>query len=327
MNIVEFKKELIVKNSNYANGEFEIISDTYVAYPNKIRIMTIYGPCNMAPESLRRGSNHSVLSAEDKVSYIKQKLKHTNELYRDGNYKILSTNYIRAKSKVYIKSKYGIHKTTWDALWHMKALDISTAVHKTSFLKNELQEKSKYYRKRHYQILGEYTRDSDRILLTDRKGVKYKSTVSNLKRGQFVDQRSAVDVDHYKSVYPKSLEYLRFAKESWLSRCEGKIGMLYLLKCYNESEVFVKVGLTILKLSRRYRGKAAMPYKYEVLATHESYDLNGLWNLEYYLKTKYIKDRYKPIMRFDGSYSECFHIKHSENILNTINKALKALEI
>lgn len=82
---------------------------------------------------------------------------------------------------------------------------------------------------------------------------------------------------------------------------------LYILKCYNETEQFYKIGITVNEVSERYHSYLSMPYQYDIVKILED-DVAKVWDLEKKLFNLYKDYRYKPNKPFDGSIKECFTI-------------------
>ena len=64
-------------------------------------------------------------------------------------------------------------------------------------------------------------------------------------------------------------------------RNSGGLGILYILKCYDKSKCFYKVGITSKSVSERYKAKSALPYNYDVvvdltLLPEKVYDMEKL---------------------------------------------------
>jgi len=92
----------------------------------------------------------------------------------------------------------------------------------------------------------------------------------------------------------------------------------YLIKCYNNSESFYKIGKTFTMLSKRFIGKRNMPYNYETIKLIKGNSM-FISNLENKCK-KLIINSYIPKIFFNGR-SECFNDESSlKSILNTINQ-------
>ncbi|HAV6204968.1 TPA: hypothetical protein JI303_06520 [Acinetobacter baumannii] len=78
---------------------------------------------------------------------------------------------------------------------------------------------------------------------------------------------------------------------------------LYIIKCFNDDEVFYKVGITVTPIEQRY-SKGAMPYEYEVVSIVED-EAGFVWDLEKRLHSLMKDIRYVPKQNF-GGYTECF---------------------
>lgn len=81
---------------------------------------------------------------------------------------------------------------------------------------------------------------------------------------------------------------------------------LYILKCWDKQESFIKIGRTFQTIKKRFKQKTHLPYKYEVLykiIDNPEY----IFKLENILKNKYKENKYIPNKKFNGMY-ECFKI-------------------
>ncbi len=77
---------------------------------------------------------------------------------------------------------------------------------------------------------------------------------------------------------------------------------LYVVKCWNSSESFYKVGKTYTELSNRFRKN--FPYNWEILETIES-TAHNISSLETSMKAKNLSNKYLPKLNFCGK-NECF---------------------
>jgi hypothetical protein len=94
-------------------------------------------------------------------------------------------------------------------------------------------------------------------------------------------------------------EYVEFLKAKGIDQAS-----LYIVKCFNDSEVFLKVGITYQSIKERYRNKTLMPYTYSkiVLVNGES---GFIWDLEKRIHRLLTKYSYQPSLDFGGQ-TECF---------------------
>ena len=89
---------------------------------------------------------------------------------------------------------------------------------------------------------------------------------------------------------------------------------LYVLKCYNDSESFIKIGITMRDIKTRYRAKSQMPYKFEVLLDFISTS-ELVFKAEKLANKKFNFIKYLPKLKFNG-ISECYNIKNKKEIIN-----------
>lgn len=93
---------------------------------------------------------------------------------------------------------------------------------------------------------------------------------------------------------------------------------LYIIRCFNEYEEFIKVGITFRSIKERFSRKARMPYKHEVLSIIKDNNSDIIFDLEreIHKKLKEYNLKHTPEITFDGS-TECF--ESSEIVLKIIN--------
>ena len=65
----------------------------------------------------------------------------------------------------------------------------------------------------------------------------------------------------------------------WCDVCKDKEGVFYILRCFNDDEEFIKVGITCTSIKNRYRKKILMPYNYEILYELKSFNLKSLYKI------------------------------------------------
>ena len=79
---------------------------------------------------------------------------------------------------------------------------------------------------------------------------------------------------------------------------------VYIIKCWNDQEIFYKIGKTYSEVSRRFDRKYKIPYNYEVVKIIEG-DAREMSELEIKLKAQNKEYKYIPQNKFGGMY-ECF---------------------
>lgn len=79
---------------------------------------------------------------------------------------------------------------------------------------------------------------------------------------------------------------------------------VYIIKCWNDSETFYKIGRTFNTIQRRF--KSRMPYSYEIVKEFIFDNARDAFNKEADLKRLNKEFKYIPLINFDGQY-ECFN--------------------
>jgi len=90
----------------------------------------------------------------------------------------------------------------------------------------------------------------------------------------------------------------------------NKKSKVYIIKCFNEEEIFYKIGITTKNVTNRFLNKGNIPYLYEIL-----YEINtNLYEAVFIEKELHYDNKeykYEPLIKFDG-HTECFS-KINEN--------------
>jgi hypothetical protein len=105
-----------------------------------------------------------------------------------------------------------------------------------------------------------------------------------------------------------------WTKTEWIRICNNKNAtpILYIIRCFNESEQFIKIGITSTLTQIRFKNKSCLPYSYEILKEIKG-SPDFVWDKEKELHKLYSFYSYKPLISFAGE-TECFSI----NILQLI---------
>jgi hypothetical protein len=96
-----------------------------------------------------------------------------------------------------------------------------------------------------------------------------------------------------------------FTKTSFINNSKDVKASLYVIKCFNDSESFIKVGITSKHITNRFKNKTLMPYNYTVLHIIVGYP-EDVWNLEKTNLKVLSKFSYTPKIKFQGM-TECFY--------------------
>ena len=95
------------------------------------------------------------------------------------------------------------------------------------------------------------------------------------------------------------------SKTEWTNLVGDRLATFYILKCYNDEELFYKIGITSRTIKKRYKSKTLMPYLYEI-EKEITGSAEQIWDMEKEYLRKLKGHKYVPKIKFDGYYTECF---------------------
>lgn len=113
-----------------------------------------------------------------------------------------------------------------------------------------------------------------------------------------------------------SLEKRGFGRSKFVNRCNdnGVDGILYLIKCKSNSELFYKIGITSVSVKSRMIN---IPYKSTILIEING-DASSIYDLEIVLHRKFANNSYFPKLKFKGR-TECFEFNNESEIISIIS--------
>lgn len=97
--------------------------------------------------------------------------------------------------------------------------------------------------------------------------------------------------------------------ESWYNKSENSKNFdsfkVYIIKCWNDSETFYKIGRTFKSIKKRFKSKKDMPYSYDIIKEIVFYNAKDAFDKEAELKRLNRRFKYIPSISFNGKH-ECF---------------------
>lgn len=301
-----FKNKVADKNKKYANGDFSIIGE-YVDNNTHIEILTKNGVKSILPSGILKYKDSlcKSLSIKDTDIFYKEKIEKNNNCYREGLFEIVGL--IQYGKKVKLSTKYGICYMTVDNLVAGKCPDIRSAEDKNLYAINMLKE-----------IHGDLYEYDKLVYVNNHSDI----TIKCKKHGYFEQSFS----NHVSGKFCKTCqtESGSFGRNNWCNKIsKDRKGLLYLLKFYTQDEVFIKIGITLRDVDKRYKYKNNI-YNIETLYLLESEDREFIWDLENNIKKEFKSFKYKPFYDFEGCKTEVFSVDKELDILNYIkNQELK----
>jgi hypothetical protein len=116
------------------------------------------------------------------------------------------------------------------------------------------------------------------------------------------------------------------SRTTYVKRCflnHSGMANLYIIKCFDDSECFYKVGITSLSLKERFN-KGTLPYDYDVIlfACDEA---GFIWDLEKSIHSMLLGFKYRPIKKFNGRF-ECFY-DISDDVFKIVRNVEKSKQL
>lgn len=131
---------------------------------------------------------------------------------------------------------------------------------------------------------------------------EFKQTPQHHKRGSGC--KKCGNINTGKAAIENSRGWSLKDWESKFGKKPNSVPKLYVIHCFNEYESFLKIGITMRSIDKRFCNKQLMPYNYSVIDEIND-SANKIFNGEIQLKKELKEYRYKPNLKFSGWY-ECF---------------------
>ena len=261
-------------------------------------IKTKYGICKINCNAWKRSQNPTINTALNKTEYFVNQAKEIH----NGEYCYKDTVYIDTKTKVVINCK--IHgpfmQSPCNHLNNKSKCPKCSVVLKPQYVLGDFEKLLQKAERIHNNF---YSYEKYTYL-----GTTKKSIITCPIHGDFLQNFNA-HISAGQGCPSCALETKGWNKSKFIKACQKNngTGIFYIIKCFNESESFYKLGFTSRSIKSRYYSAKAMPYNFTVV--QEINDLaENIWDLELILK-RYIKCKnllYKPLKPFAGDCTECF---------------------
>lgn len=273
-------KEIFIKRLNKIQPKLTVLGD-YINISTKILVKDFLGiEYLVSPKNLLNGAYPSIQSAVNKKECLQLKLNNLNSTLRIiGNYK-------NDNSKIKVLDSLNIeYMITPSALLQGTIPSINSAIDKNlAFaIKSNSIHKNKYaYDK------AIYINDRSKLIITCPIHGDFTQTATSHLQGHGCSM-----------CVPRG-----FDKESWLLKTHPyQKAILYIIRCYDGIETFIKIGITVKTIEERFQFKT-LPYKYEPIVEFHR-DPETIWDFEKELHKRCKLFKYIPAKNFAGK-TECF---------------------
>lgn len=292
----------IENKNNFIDKSHELYGNTYnyslVNYINnntKVEIIcSVHGVFEQRPMSHLKGGCYKcgrMKTKHNTLDFIKDSIKTHGDLYDYSQ-----SNYIDADTDLdIICSKHG--KFSQNPVRHKRGAGCK---------KCSVDKKSKDYRYTTEQFTEKSTLvhgnkyDYNLVdYIQSKKPVKIICSTHGIfeqKPYQHLLGKGCKDCANLINVY-KRADYIKLSEKA----------ILYLIKVFNDQEVFYKIGKTKDSIKKRFSSTNIKPYNYEIVYSYLA-ESGIIFDLEIELHKKYNSYKYKPLNKFSG-HSECYTLE------------------
>ncbi len=282
-----FYKKLKNSNTAFKHGEIEIISE-FINVNTRVKVKTKYGTCSYLPSQLLNGRVPTIKTAINKTNYFKNKVK---EVF--GNtIDLRLVKYVGLATRVKVITKYGICSVYPSNLLNGITPTIRTAINPSAY-------SIAMYKEVHGDVYdyskAEYAHSHNKIIIICGIHGEFKQSANSHLQGASCRKCG-------------NLNNVSWSHTDWEKKAEDSKHFdgfkVYIIKCYDENEVFYKIGRTYQTVGRRFNRKRKMPYSYELIQIIKGSALATI-KLENKLHKANEKYRYIPSIKFNGR-QECY---------------------
>lgn len=190
------------------------------------------------------------------------------------------------------RNKYGLVKISPDHLLKGEVGSLRSAVDKTSYMIEQFKEKhNNFYSYPNYVYCG--NRCLGKIECPIHGEFEQLTDVHLMGSG--CTRCSFLSGDRING----------YSRSGFIKRSNDRECCLYLVRLFNETEDFYKIGITSHSTERRIKKSTDIKYSFEIVYEYKSYDAGCIWDLEKVLHRDYKEYYYSPKIYFKGC-TECF---------------------
>ena len=190
------------------------------------------------------------------------------------------------------KNKYGLVKVSPQHLIKGEVGSLRTSVDKTSYMIEQFKEKhNNFYSYPNYSYCG--NRCLGKIECPIHGEFEQLTDVHLMGSG--CTSCSFLDGDRNNG----------YSRSGFISKAKGRECTLYLVRMFNDTEDFYKIGITSHSTEHRIKKSTDIKYNFEIVYEYKSFDAGHIWDLEKSNHREYKHYHYLPKIYFKG-VSECF---------------------
>lgn len=281
-------------NERYPNREWEVIG-IYEHNMIPILLRDKYGDCLILPNALMQKSQPSIKTAVNPTEYTVNKFKDVWGERFDYSKFIYSG--VRVKSTIICK----VHgEFEQNANMHISGR-CGCVKCANEAVSNRVKSNTKDFIKKSIERWGHnaliynkavYTGAKEPILIFCEKCKDYYKTLPNSHYSGNGCLKCANDNKGY-------------SRSDYIKQAKGRDAIIYLIKCFNKTEEFYKIGITLQGIEARFGSVDKLPYDYKEVCAYKG-EAGFIWDMEKKYHKKYKEYKYIPKINF-GGYTECFN--------------------
>lgn len=315
-------EEFIEKAKLVHGDKYDYSESNYINTRTKINInCQTHGGFEQRPNSHLKGNGciKCGLGMLSQLDFINRaKLVHGDK-YDYSNLNFTGTN---NKVKI-ICSEHGEFEQLCNT--HLKGNGCSKCsfnrIHKSKILNIEdfiIKAKNKHGNKYDYSLV-KYINNITKVKIICPEHGEFEQTPQHHKRGNGC--KKCGDIKTGKAAINTSRGWSLKDWENKLNKVPGSKPIIYVIKCFNKNETFIKIGITMRSVKKRFSNKTLMPYSFEILL-EKTAEPDVIFNAEILIKKEMKEKKYLPLIKFSG-YNECFNKSSEKTLIDLIIKKIK----
>jgi len=284
-----------------------VINSEYVLVENR------YGKCKVKLSHLQNKVVPTIQTSVDKNNYF---INQAQELH--GNLYIYNeVDYVNSASKIkLICREHGEFYITPNQHLSRKVgcptcSKIKMGLKRRNTLESFITKANQKHNAKYNYTSVNYNLQNDKVKIICPDHGEFFQTPKDHLSGNMCPRCAKLRISEARRKDPTGWKYTEWVKAANISK-EFDSFKIYIIKCQNHEESFIKIGRTYKKVNKRFRTKSMLPYEFKVLQQIEG-DPQIIFKLEKTLKDLYAKFKYIPRKTFNGMH-ECFNSEIESNI-------------
>ena len=295
------KEYLRQENIHFYNYYYRIVSE-YTIGKNKITIIDKLGNTHqITPNSLFKGINPSIKSAEDKKEFIRRKIFVRNKYFRSGEIKLLDFFISNQKTIIVVEDVFGKYHMDVSVAYTGSKPTIEVAVDKNENLRKRLKQNGGDYD----YSKSIYKDFRNKVKIICKKHGEFLQRAHNHIRGEGCSKCGKISMSEINSVNPTGWSYSNWIKAGERSKNFDSFKVYIVrLESKDRRETFYKIGKTFTSIEKRFNYICG--YKVvDIVHIFQDNDGRVVTEKEAELLRINKEYRYIPNNTF-GGYMECF---------------------